>query len=1177
MTGLLFGEQGYASGLNARQREAVEHSDGPLIVLAGPGTGKTRVIVHRVARLLEVGAGRGPVDPERVLAVTFTIKAAAEMRERLHTLVGASAAERVHVRTFHGFGRWVLRRFGDVLGVRPSWRIMDSAERKRLMRSVVHDEGLLDDADAAAGPEAFVADALRFVESCGHQGVSPQECVSEAKRRLAAAPREDNDASRAVMALADRFARRVRAYEVFSRRCIRGGTLTFEDLIALPIALLADPRIGSIVRQDIRHVVVDEFQDVNPAQIRLLRLLAPPADPAAGAASGEPDLCVVGDDDQAIYAFRGTSERSFEHFRAVWGGAGGSTSGGLGTPSRVRTIALEENYRSDPAVLRAAGVVIAGAASRFAPDKVLKASRPPAGIGVRAVEGVLLDDDDEAGVAIAAEIEHWRRAGGEERSIAVIARTHTALGRIAEELALQGVPTVYTGRPDAGGDAGVADLLAWIEAINDPSAIGPVQRLLSRPPMRLAAPALAHVIRHEQAARSRARAFGAGATPGASRPDGATDPLAWLELAATGAGLDPLESQAVAGYIALHRSLSHAAVTSPAHEVVRRIIADAGLAEADALEGRARSKRVRALITFLQFARSRADRFDQPGRLAELWSYYRDLSEEEQRTLCDGSPGEQPLDVDDALEHRAEEAEPAPPGAVTLLTAHACKGLEFDGVFGVNVRPGGFPDRARSDDDDELLPRDWLERLAQADGLAPLDRVAAVADEQRRLFYVVCTRARRRLVLLAKHKKTKGGAADYFIELQGAADAIPMTVRTVAEVQAEARAQGAAHDADGEVDDLTRAVDAGGGASPQVRVGARARERSRRTLARLIAELQSPGRAAETEPAAMLELAECVREQALRLAVAAGLAHSGELPGWATRVGESQGGGAGGDSIARYAVALAQRAGSGGDAAQEGATAPLTAPLSLSFTKLDSYIRCPRCFYLSERFGLREPPGANMALGSAAHVALHRYYTEVQRADAEGEPTPGVERLLVLAHGALEDAWPRSLEIPADLWTQLRGQLRTMHASLHDPAAHLLHLERSVRMPYEYRGTHELIAKLDRIDQVGPGRFRIIDYKTGEASKKKLEPSKRDLQLGIYAMALRTLFGGAEDGGEGQEVGGTAEYWVLSTGQVGAIDLRDIDLAAVRRDINKAIDGMLSGNFEPASRCTKGCGDFALD
>jgi RecB family exonuclease len=269
-------------------------------------------------------------------------------------------------------------------------------------------------------------------------------------------------------------------------------------------------------------------------------------------------------------------------------------------------------------------------------------------------------------------------------------------------------------------------------------------------------------------------------------------------------------------------------------------------------------------------------------------------------------------------------------------------------------------------------------------------------------------------------------------------------------------------------------------------------------------------------------------------------------------------------------MSLAQRA-SVGDDDPGGATSPLTPPLSLSFTKLDAYNRCPRCFYLTERFGLREPPGVNMAMGSAAHAGLHRYYLEFQSADAEGRPTPGVDRLVELARSALEDAWPRSLEIPSELWTQLRGQLRTMHTRLHDPAAHVLHLEQSVRMAYEHRGTHEISAKLDRIDQVGPGRFRIIDYKTGEATRKKLEPQKDDLQLGIYAMALANLFH------EEEGIGGTAEYWVLSTGEVGSIDLGSIDLNAVRKRINKAIDGMLDGAFAPAKGCKKGCGDFALD
>ncbi len=1166
MSGSLFDGPRYAVGLNARQREAVEHDDGALIVLAGPGTGKTRVIVHRVARLLEVGGGgtsSGPVEPECVLAVTFTVKASAEMRSRLHALVGGGGgpAERVHVRTFHGFGRSLLRRFGDVIGLRPAWRIMDSAERTRLMRQVVADERLLADADAALGPDAFVADALEFIEQCRHQGVTPGECVREARRRVDEAGRGSGEAGgegAAAVALADRFARRARAFEAFSKRCVRAGTLTFDDLIALATDLLADPRVGPIVRQDIRHVVVDEFQDINPAQLRMLRLLAPPD--TKGHGSG-PDLCVVGDDDQAIYAFRGASERSFEHFRAVWGGRG---------ERPVRTVALEENYRSDPAILRAAGTLIGTAASRFAPDKALVAARPaapagPAGTTTPVVEGVILTDDDESADVIAAIIDHARRGGGggsdaDPGSFAVIARIHLHLARIAEQLDHLGIPFRYADRPGDRADAGVRDLLAWIEALIDPAGVGPVQRLLSRPPLGVPVQSLSSILRHELATRSRSRAFAEEHGAGSSAPAGHADPLSWLERAGADSGLDPGVAQTIARYIALHRSLARVAVASPAHEVIRRIIGDASLAESDGLDGRARARRVSALIGFLQFARSRADRFDPPGRLAELWSYYNDLSKNEQDALCGGA-SDDVIDAEDVPpgEEPAEGA--APKGAVTLLSGHGAKGLEFDNVIVAQVRPGGFPAK-RGEADEPLLPRDWLDRLAAADGVPNLDRELAREDEQRRLFYVACTRARSRLVLLAKHKKTRGDATDYFIELEDAAGDIPMRVRTAAEVLDEACTLADSDSALREAGDaMARAVEAGEG-SVGARLGARSRERARRALEQLVGEMQSPAHGSGADAGAMLKLAERVREEALRLAVTAGLAQSGEVPAWALAPSA-------GESVAGFAAALAQRV-LARDDGRGPATTPFAAPLKLSYTNIRAYTDCPRCFYLAQRFSLREAADANMSLGSAAHEALHRYYTEVREADAEGRPIAGVERLVELARGALDQAWPRSLEMPAEVWTQLRAQMRTLHARLHDPAAHTLHLEELVKFPYEHRGVHEITAKLDRIDLAADGRYRIIDYKTGGPTKSKLEPDKADLQLGIYAMALRAL---QKDDG----VAGTAEYWVLSTGQIGSIDLGAIKLDSVRKKINKAIDGMLEGNFEPDSGCKKGCGDFSLE
>jgi DNA helicase-2/ATP-dependent DNA helicase PcrA len=1133
----------YAAGLNPRQREAVEHDAGPLIVLAGPGTGKTRVIVHRVARLLEVGAAGRTVEPESVLAVTFTVKAAAEMRSRLRELVGPALAQRAHVRTFHGFGRWLIRRFADVIGLRPAWRIMDSAERTRLMRAVIAQEHLLADPDAALGPEAFIADALEFVDECRQQGVTPAECSAEAQRRVRAAEAMPGPDGAAERARADRFARRARAYEVFAHRSLRDGALTFDDLIARATDLLADARVAPIVRADIRHVVVDEFQDVNPAQVRLLRLLAPPG--VKGPGPG-PDLCVVGDDDQAIYAFRGASERSFEHFSAVWGSV----------QRPVRTVALEENYRSDPAILRAAGIVITKASSRFAPDKALVAAREGAGPSQAPVEGVVLEGDDDAGAVIAALIDQARRSSPEPGDFAVIAHIHTHLARVATELEFLGVPFRAVDRSEAGADPGVLDLLAWIESLVDPTGVAPVQRLLARPPFSLSAQVISRVVARELAARSHARAFADPARPASANPR--VDPLAWLEAAVADLGLDASTAAAITRFVALHRALTHASVTSPAHEVVRRIIGDAALAESDNLEGRDRARRVSALIAFLQFARSRADRLDQPGRLADLLAYYHDLSPLEQSSLCAGGR-DAAIDADDpGAEDAADDPPPRSPGLepVTLLTAHSAKGLEFGTVFVINVRPGGFPGR-KTELDEPPLPQDWLDRLAAADGLTPLDRRLAAADEQRRLFYVACTRAKNRLVVLAKHKKTRTETTDYFIELEDAAATVPMRFRTGASVLSPAANAGA--DA---VDPLARAVDAAQG-SAGVRLGGRARERARRILADLVAELQSPLRAADADPHAVLQLADRVREQAMRLALAAGLAQDGNLPAWARDP-------ALGEGVTRFAATLDERLRAGDDGAGP-ATSPLHAPLKLSFTSIDAYGRCPRCFYLDHRFGLREAPSANMSLGAAAHEALHHYYLEVRDADAEGRALPAVDRLVDLAQAALERAWPRSQPMPPDVWPQLRAQMRTLHARLHDPGAHTLHLEQFVRFPYEHRGTHEISAKLDRVDLAGPGRYRIIDYKTGAPTRKRLEPDRSDLQLGIYAMALRTLVGPDAD------LAGTAEYWILSSGEVGAIDLNAIKLDAVRRAINKAIDGMLDGKFQPDPSCTRGCADFALD
>jgi len=1140
----------WAADLNDEQRRAVEHGmgggsggEGPLVVLAGPGTGKTRVITHRVARLIEADG----VRPESIVALTFTVKAAEEMRGRLASLVGPATAERVNAHTFHGFGRLLLRRFGDVLGLRRRWMLIDSAQRKRLLEEVIF-EGRLFPQSAARGRTVEAPALERFICDCRNRAIFPEECLAYADRWTAACERNDAgldaDALAAERLRAAMFLDRARGYAAFERACRKRGWLTFDDLLTLPIRLLREHRdIAALCRDEYRHIVVDEFQDVNGAQIELLRLLAPPRAGGAG-----PDLCVVGDDDQAIYAFRGATERAFAHFERLWPGCA--------------TVELSLNYRSSEHVLRTANAIIGRAGRRFAPDKHVRAATQKQSVGAALPEGVVLDDDGACGAVIAAMI----RADREEnptrpwRQYAVIARSNADVDRVGGQLELDGIPVRYLRALDAGSHEVVRDLKAWIELLVDPRARWAVQRVLARPPLGVPAVqvgewVLAH--RAEVAARQARSADGDG--------NGAHDEgepfIAWLRRRILPAPDAPAGLHA---FFQLHAELSALMVREPAHTVIRRIIeivglvdaglggagaADAGVQEAADEESRERARRVAALVAFLRFSQSRIDRLDPPGGLAEFWSYYQDLDENDQRSLC--ADDEDRIEGDGAAFEDDDETD-----AVTVLTAHKAKGLEFDVVFIPRVRPGGFPFRKQKEDEDPL-PRELRAKAIAAPEMDE-DEHSAREDEERRLFYVACTRARRRLVLLAKRKRTRGAATDYFIELTQDETGL-VNVRSGDEILATAA--GAVpvpevHDGDGPPPPAAAQ-------DPRRLFGHRLRREARARIGSLTLRAQLGGLGAPE----VYALAGEMGETAARLALAAHVERTGTVPAWAL---------APDSPVAEAAAAVAARLAGGAAPDSVQVLRPLRPPLKLSYSAVAAYERCPRCFYLAQTLGLEEDPGPMMLVGQAAHAALERFYRLVRDADAFGRPHPTAQELVRLGLEQLDEVWPRSRPLERAERDRLAAQLALFYERLHDPTANILEIEVWAGFQYERNGqTHDVHARIDRVDQLPDGSIRIIDYKTGQPSRRLLEPKPDDLQLGIYAMAARALLGG---GDPSEPLRGRAEFWCLSTGERGSIDLADIDEQRVRERIDAAIDGMLAGRFPRADDCTgRACTIFGLD
>ena len=306
----------YDAGLNEEQRTAVLCTDAPLVIVAGPGTGKTRTLTVRIAHLILEKL----VAPENVLAITFTNKAAEEMRQRLDGLLGAEVAHRVTIRTFHTFGAMLLRQHAERLGFSPEFVILSEEDRLALLRQ--------------ACPElkqAEVVAALAQISAAKNEATGTRINTTDADKVTDGNP--CISASIRVQFSSDQYPEICSHYEAAFRA---SDAVDFDDLILLPIRLLEEfPDVLAATQARYRWISVDEYQDVNAAQYRLLRLLA----------GGGANLCVIGDPDQAIYGFRGADHRYFLRFEQDYPGA--------------VTLSLSRNYRSSQRILDAAGQVIA--------------------------------------------------------------------------------------------------------------------------------------------------------------------------------------------------------------------------------------------------------------------------------------------------------------------------------------------------------------------------------------------------------------------------------------------------------------------------------------------------------------------------------------------------------------------------------------------------------------------------------------------------------------------------------------------------------------------------------------------------------------------------------------------------------------------------------------------------
>jgi DNA helicase-2/ATP-dependent DNA helicase PcrA len=592
------------SDLNGPQSAAVTHSGSPLLVVAGAGSGKTRVLTRRIAYLL---AERG-VHPARILAITFTNKAAGEMKERVADLVGP-AARFMWVSTFHSACVRILRAEHHVAGLKSTFSIYDADDSRRLMQLVIRDLDL--------DPKRYPARALAAqVSNLKNELIDPEEFVSGP-----VAPSQ--------RALAE-------AYPLYQRRLREAHALDFDDLIMTTVNLLrSHPDVADKYRQRFGHVLVDEYQDTNHAQYALVRELV----------GDEGELCVVGDADQSIYAFRGATIRNILEFERDFPNA--------------RTVVLEQNYRSTQTILNAANAVI-----DRNDDRKPKRLWSEAGDGEQIV-GYVADTEHAEADWVAREIERLRWEHEVRPSdVAIFYRTN-AQSRVFEEVFIRsGLPYKVVGGVRFYERKEVRDALAYLRAIANPDDTVSVRRILNTPRRGIGDRAEACV----DALANRERiSFGAA-----------------LRRAAHAPGLAPRSLTAISGFVTLLDELGDlAAGGATAEEVLEAVLQRSGyLAELEASQDPQDAGRLENLQELVSVATEYTERANAADS---------EEGGEEGGETPIGVAGflEQVALVADADELPTPDAEHA--GVVTLMTLHTAKGLEFPVVFLTGMEEGVFP------------------------------------------------------------------------------------------------------------------------------------------------------------------------------------------------------------------------------------------------------------------------------------------------------------------------------------------------------------------------------------------------------------------------------------------------------------------------------------------------------
>jgi DNA helicase-2/ATP-dependent DNA helicase PcrA len=618
--------QDYLKGLNDQQREAVEHINGPLMIVAGAGSGKTKVLTTRIAHLMNNG-----VDAFNILALTFTNKAASEMKERIEKILGTSEARNLYIGTFHSVFAKVLRAEANKLGYPNNFTIYDTDDAKSVIKGIVNDMNL----DDKHYKPAFI---YNRISAAKNSLLDPL-----AYKRDSHIQQEDARANRPLMG---------EIYDAYWKRCFKNGAMDFDDLLFKMYVLLTQfPEVLAKYQHRFKYILIDEYQDTNVAQYQIIKMLG----------AVHENICVVGDDAQSIYSFRGATVQNILQFQDDY--------------EDVKVVKLEQNYRSTQSILNVANKVIANNKNQI--PKSLWTSNAE---GEKIMLVRTLTDNDEGRFVADAITEQKLRNHYHNKDFAILYRTNAQSRSFEESLRRMNIPYKLFGGVSFYQRKEIKDYLAYLRLVVNTQDEENLKRIINYP----------------------ARGIGKTSLDRLMVAANQYDKTLWEMLPhAEQLGIKGAGASSIGNFVMMIRGFQTMLEKQNAYDVAFAVGKHTGLVQElyndKSVEGLARYENVQELLNSIK---EFTETPDEEGELRDksLGSYLQQIT-----LLTDA-------DKDDD-----ENAD-----AVKLMTIHAAKGLEFPCVFAVGLEENLFPSQM------SMYSREDLE-------------------EERRLFYVVVTRAKDRL------------------------------------------------------------------------------------------------------------------------------------------------------------------------------------------------------------------------------------------------------------------------------------------------------------------------------------------------------------------------------------------------------------------------------------------------